>query len=351
MRIESPSVTVLMSVYNNEDYVAEAVESILTQTYCDFEFLIVNDASNDRTVEILQSYDDDRIRLIHNRNNMGLTASLNIGLLESSGKYIARIDADDIATVNRLEEQILYLEANPGIGVLGAWFRIIPDDIVGKHPCVHEDIYAKLFFSNALCHSTVVLRKSVLDNYHISYNELFTKSQDYELWSRMIELTDIANMPKVLVYYRTHKGQISMTSLTDQINFSSVIRTRLFNNLISLDEGSFINLLNKLSEEGKHIENHECRFLLKLYSELSESRLKNKRIGAVSFRNRLRRTIFLNLRNKAFNINWTLFFEILTSKLFRGLPRDKKIKICKRCTSLLFQHLIGKRVFNFRLVQ
>ena len=152
--------TVLMSVYNGSRFLREAIESILNQTFYDFEFIIINDGSTDRTAEILATYQDKRIRIVRNSDNIGLTKSLNEGLKLARGKYIARQDADDISLPKRLERQISYLEAQPDIALLGTWANSI--DERGKilwemrPPSDPSLLRWSMLFNNNMIHSSVM---------------------------------------------------------------------------------------------------------------------------------------------------------------------------------------------------
>ena len=166
--IKMPKVTVLMSVYNGEKHLREAIDSILNQTFGDFEFLIINDGSTDRTADILQSYQDSRIKIIHNEKNIGLTKSLNKGLKLAKGEYLARMDADDISYPNRLEVQYEYMEKNPNVGIVGSWNDVIDDigNTIGFWKCNYssEEIYYILNFRNCLTHCSVLFKKELVIN-------------------------------------------------------------------------------------------------------------------------------------------------------------------------------------------
>ncbi|NHJ46179.1 MAG: glycosyltransferase family 2 protein, partial [Asgard group archaeon] len=141
-------VTVLMSVFNGEKYLREAIDSVLHQTFTDFEFLIINDGSTDNSVEIINSYDDERIHLVHNEQNIGLAASLNKGINLARGEYIARMDCDDINHQTRLEKQVKFMDKNPDIGLLSSANRFIQDDkilnLVDRFPTDHHTLKAFL---------------------------------------------------------------------------------------------------------------------------------------------------------------------------------------------------------------
>lgn len=213
--MNNPEITVLMPVYNGERYLREAIESILNQTFKDFEFLIINDCSNDDSREIILSYKDKRIRLIDNQVNMGQTKSLNKGLKIARGRYIARMDQDDISLPNRLEEQANFLRSNPEIIAVGSLGKYIDKGgraiDVWKPSCDPREINLLMLFYNQIGHSSVMMdREAVL---HIGgYNEWYQCSQDYELWSEMVRRKyKITNIPKFLFKARIHNHQASVT--------------------------------------------------------------------------------------------------------------------------------------------
>lgn len=205
--MRDPKVTVLMSVYNGEKYLREAIESILNQTFKDFEFLIINDGSTDSSRDIVLSYNDRKIRLIDNEKNIGLTKSLNRGLNLARGEYIVRMDADDVSLPERLEKQVNYLEIHPEVGVLGTWVKCI--DEYGKptrelHPPTEPDLIKwSLPFNNCLTHSSVMMRRAVLERVG-GYNPEMVVAQDYDLWVRVSLETQfqIANLHEELLLLR-----------------------------------------------------------------------------------------------------------------------------------------------------
>ena len=211
----SPIITVLMPVYNGEIYLKKAIDSILTQTFQDFELIIINDGSRDGSQKIIKSYNDQRIRLI-NQDNQGLVGALNNGIKLSLGKYIVRMDQDDISMKNRLFEQINFMESNPNIGISGTYIILIDkfDNSIGRmvYPLAHEEIKAQLLFSSPLAHPSVIIRKSILQKNDLKY--LNVKSEDYDLWVRSAQVTQLANVGKFLLKYRVGVG-ISKNSHKD----------------------------------------------------------------------------------------------------------------------------------------
>ncbi len=215
-----PLISVVMPTYNSEKYVAEAVESILTQTLPDFEFLIVNEyGSNDATVDIINAFHDPRVRIIQSTERLGIAASLNEGIRQAKGKYIARMDSDDISVPERFEKQIAFMEEHPEIAVLGGWQRHFGAvSVIHKTPCSHEEIRAALLFNCEMCHSVIMLRREEMLKHDLWYDPAFV-SEDYELWLRAAEKVRFANIPEVLGYYRfeeTNNTSIKKTCIVEQ---------------------------------------------------------------------------------------------------------------------------------------
>ncbi len=208
--MSNPKVSVLMSVHNGEKYLREAIESILNQTFKEFEFVIINDASTDNSLEIIKSYNDPRVRIINNPQNIGLTLSLNKGLKNVKGDYIARMDDDDISLPDRLKKQVAFMDQNPEIGVCGSWVKTIgeTEGEIWKYPVEHEVIRCNLLFKSVLAHSSVIFRREFLNLYKLKYNPKFCQAQDYDLWIRCSNYFKLSNLAEPLVLYRLHNKQI-----------------------------------------------------------------------------------------------------------------------------------------------
>lgn len=225
-------ISLLMSAFNNDQYLRMAIESILNQTFSDFEFIIINDGSTDITAKILASYNDPRMNIVNNEANIGLTKSLNKGLNLSQGEYIARMDADDISMPYRLEKQVAFMDTHPEIGVCGSWARIF-----GNHsglitlPNDNNSIKCRMLFQNSLIHSSVIIRKGIIEKYNLAYDEQYPKAQDYAFWLTCLQYTLLANIPDTLVGLRFHKEQISISSIDEQNMVAQGIRQKLINNL------------------------------------------------------------------------------------------------------------------------
>ncbi|MGC8803914.1 MAG: glycosyltransferase, partial [Bacteroidales bacterium] len=234
-------VTVLMSVYNASPYLRESIESILSQTYPHFEFLIINDASTDNSSQIIKSYTDNRICLIENIHNLGLNESLNKGLRQARGQYIARMDADDIALPQRLERQVNFLENNPDYGLVGSYMQLLSSKQLVKVPTSDEAIRTVMLFHNPFVHPSVMIRKAVLDRYHLWYDETLLAAEDEDLWFRIAQHCKVANLPEVLLLYRIHSQQVSIAKKTTQQTTSRLIKVKKIRHFMPIDNHLNIN--------------------------------------------------------------------------------------------------------------
>ena len=222
-----PSVTVLMSVYNGEYHLREAVSNILRQTFTDFEFIIFNDGSTDGTQAILTSYDDSRIILVQNETNLGLTRSLNKGLRLARGKYIARQDADDVSLPERLEKQVAFLERNPQVCLVGSAIAVLnsANEAVTELilPTSDKELQSLLLKRNPFCHGSVMLRRTSVEQLE-GYRETFFRAQDYDLWLRLAEIGQVANLPEVLYQWRFAPEAVSVRHRREQMAYSTLAK-------------------------------------------------------------------------------------------------------------------------------
>ena len=211
-RASPPRVTVVMPVYNGERHLAAAIDSILAQSYTDFELAIVNDGSTDGTAQIIASRRDDRIVLVDNAGNFGLSRSLNIGFGLARGTLLARLDSDDIAEPQRLGRQVAEMDAQPTTGMVTSWFLEIDDEgrriADGRPPSDATSIRWRLLFGNPIPPSTVMLRREALDRL-AAHDESLSYAMDYDLWCRIARASPITTVEEVLVQYR--RGIDSMT--------------------------------------------------------------------------------------------------------------------------------------------
>lgn len=231
-------ISVIMSVYNAEKYLRESIESILHQTYSDFEFIIINDCSNDGSQSIIEEYTqkDNRIVLINNSANLGLTINLNKAITVAKNEFIARMDADDVSLPDRFKRQLDFFKSNPDIDVLGTYCTDIDElgNVIGerKVPKTNKDITQMIHIINPICHPTVMFRKEKLKKIGF-YNEKYKVVQDYDLWLRC-SANDIMmhNLSEYLLKYRINDGYYGRKSwkyrMTDfKIRYSGYKRLKL----------------------------------------------------------------------------------------------------------------------------
>lgn len=299
-------VSVVMSVYNTKiEYLSESIESILHQTFKDFEFIIINDNSNFEVTEYLNNIQDKRVKIFHNDVNMGLTKNLNFGVNLAQGDYIARMDADDISHPNRLKKQVEYLNKNPDVGVVGTRGHRFGD--VKRQfnvPLNHDDIKAGLLTGNTLGHPTVMGRIEVFKKF--PYNENFRTSQDYELWSRIIWSTKVVNLSERLFKYRVHKEQVSSQKKEMQDNAANIVRHKMLqriSNEFSIEDAkiitklrsnkalseddflSFINLSKKIISKNEYTKLYSKESLQKTLSKyLDQTLYMNNQRGTSNFK-------------------------------------------------------------------
>lgn len=242
-------ISIIMPVHNGERYISDAIKSVLNQTFKDFEFIIINDFSNDKTLEIIKSFNDPRIITINNSVQLGVAKSLNIALNETRGQYIARMDADDVCLPYRLERQYIYMKKNTKIDICGSFaYRIDSESKLSKNiwkePTSDGEIKAIMLFSCPLIHPTVFFRKETFTKHKLKYNEDYTSAQDYELWSRVMDYVIFANIDEPLLFYRIHSDSITGNKLETQKVNSQKIRDYLFNKFEITGEPIDDSLLN-----------------------------------------------------------------------------------------------------------
>lgn len=218
--VDTPRVSVIMSVFNGEHYLRYAIDSILSQTFKDFEFLIIDDGSTDRSQEIIHSFSDTRIHLICNTENIGLTKSLNNGISLALGEYIARMDADDISHPTRLERQVAYLDSHPDVALVGACADTIDDTglVVGTLCYLASPSFSDFLAGNQVIHGTMLVRKKILE-FVGGYPEYFRLSQDYALLLNISEKFTVCNLQEILYRLRIHNQSVSMKNINKSIAF------------------------------------------------------------------------------------------------------------------------------------
>lgn len=271
-----PFVTVLMSVYGeHEDWLRKAIDSILSQTYQSFEFIIILDnPDNELLWAVLNDYRlvDNRIKLIRNEQNMGLAASLNTGLEISSGNYIVRMDADDISIPERIEVLVEFMEQNLEIGVCSSWMKAFGGSFmhncVVRYPTTHDELEITSLYITPIAHAPAIIRRNIIEKFSPLYNIKCRRSQDYELWSRLMQNEiRFATIPKVL-YLRRSSSNMGPQPIPYQIIHNQISRNNIQ------------QILNDYSlKVPRVIENENIKELSNVFSKAFES--KHKRLLSV----------------------------------------------------------------------
>ena len=249
-------ISVVLPVYNSSKYLKESIDSILAQTYKDFELLIIDDGSTDNSVELIQEYTDSRIRLL--RNNHDFIDSLNLGLANALGEYIARMDADDIMLPNRLEAQLQVMDNHPDIAVCASWMKIFGQNECDCHSYNGYIPYPSLLLlkGNIVSHPTVMMRKSFLQENNLHY-EYYPYAEDYKLWSRIAQCRgQFWVEPAYLLKYRTSPDQVSQKKTIEQQETSFQIKNEILNYLLANNKyekekvDKLFKLLDGFNEKG-----------------------------------------------------------------------------------------------------
>lgn len=282
-----------MPVYNRENLIKFSVESILNQTFTDFEFIIVNDGSTDKTAEIIKNFNDKRIKLIHNEKNSGIVFSRNRGIENATGEFVAMFDSDDIAYPTKNEEQINFLEQNPSFGMVGTWAKFI--DEKGNHtgkswklPAESEKIPAMMLFRNYFVQASVVARRNALPK-HL-YSTGYEIGEDSKMWFEISLKHKVWNLQKYLLDYRIHSGNITNTDDKKQISDSRKLYKYIFKHLDikptekELDAHFLIKNNEKIKSisELKEIEN----WLQKIINQNKKTKLYDDKILRKTIKNR-----------------------------------------------------------------
>ena len=234
-----------MPTHNTDISVLKAaVDSILNQTYKDFEFIIIDDCSQNDTPQYLASLFDKRIKVITNTEKLGITKSLNIALRVAKGDYIARMDADDISLPERFQRQFDFMEANPDVIVCGTWIQAFGDKHYIQKRIIPEREYFRcsMLFGNqyGLSHPTAFFRGAELRKHSIEYDEELPAAQDYGMWSVCCEYGEIANVPEILLHYRVHDKQITVSKRNIQMKCTKMVQEKLLSRL-GVDDSSEVD--------------------------------------------------------------------------------------------------------------
>lgn len=252
--VPAPLISVLMPVYNGENFLSEAIDSILNQTFTNFEFVIINDGSIDGTEAILRRYEgaDSRLRVYH-QENRGIANSLNRGIELCRGEYIARMDADDISLPSRFEKQVSFMEKHHRVGVCGTWIKVIgkSSEYILQYPQNHSMIRCQLIFGTAIAHPTAFMRRAFFIQHALRY--LKPHAEDYDLWVRCAKHFELANINEVLLLYRIHYSGMGQRHCNEQRDLSQCIRLKQLRQLWIKINDDEANIHQSISLQHFHI--------------------------------------------------------------------------------------------------
>ncbi len=307
---KNPRVSVVMPAYNAEKFIGEAVESILNQTYADFELIIIDDGSTDQTAAIVRSFKDDRIRLMQNGVNLKITKSLLRGWDAAKGEYIIRADSDDINLPERFFEQVQFMDTHKDVDICGSWLQCfgVSDEIVRYLP-EHNDIQLYLMVFCCIGHPTVIMRKKSFETHGLGYDEKLVYCEDYDLWVRSRKLLRFANIQKVLVKYRlltfTKSIQKDLDSKSDEIRFRQIIE--LLPECSEADKKTFYSIITLQFERNPIFLKEACAFLIRMSKANKVQKIYDqKALYAFIIQNWL---YICNLYSKSQLVSWPNFWK------------------------------------------
>lgn len=305
---KAPKISLIMSVYNGEDYLSEAIDSVLNQSFTDFELIVINDCSTDKTTQILTEYAalDKRVKVHTNEVNLRLPSSLNKALSLAQGKYIARMDADDICLPNRLQMQYDFMENNPNVALSSCRFMTLKNGVISSGGCGGKSdtnsIKALLLVTNPILHPGIIAKAEVIKK--LGYDKNFTCTEDMELWTRFVLSGEkIEILSEYLMIYRLHDKQITTTTLEKQKGEVLAIQKEYFGKFLEPMNEEIENIyINGIYFRNKTDVNEFCKFYRWIKS--------------------------VNKKKKAFDNECLKYamFEILAEHKRKGMPKADLIK-------------------------
>lgn len=229
---KTPLISVIVPMFNSKKWVEQSLCSLLAQSYANFEIIVYDDGSTDNGLDVIKRLKDkkNRIRIIHSDRNQGIVTALNTLIRESTGEYIARMDADDIAHPNRLEKQVNFMLAESA-DLCGSWFKEIGQGLrrVTRWPTTHEALEAAFLFQNSICHPTAIARRCVFDDF--PYRNNFSLAEDYDFFLRAIQKYKLANVPEALLSYRRHSAQATQSKRDQMEAITESLRINALNSI------------------------------------------------------------------------------------------------------------------------
>ena len=258
----------IIPVYNRDKFIGEAIQSVLDQTYKNFELIIIDDASTDNTLNIVRQFDDSRIKIIRNKENKGVSYSRNKGISSAKGEFIAFMDSDDISEPTRLNRQLEIFYSKDNLIVCGSWLRLMNSDKLIKHKEYHDEIISRLLIHCSLSLGSVMMKSNILKKNRLNPDLNF--GEDYDLWSRVCWMGRMYNIPEPLLLYRIHDNQLSGKNKQEQLKMDANIRLSLFKKLDYSSSDFSDTLIKKIFMFDSYISVSEFSNFLKWLNRLKE---------------------------------------------------------------------------------
>ncbi|SET25538.1 Glycosyl transferase family 2 [Salinibacillus kushneri] len=324
-----PLVTVFIPMYNCEGYIGQALESILNQTYANLEILLIDDGSTDQTVEIVTKYNDNRIKLIQNKENKGIPYTRNLGVEQANGKYMAIMDSDDIALSNRIERQVYFMERNQDIDAIGTYYQMIGGRLkrVKKSNITSpEEIKVSLLFFSPISNPSSMIRLRTIKKHNLKYNLNYFVAQDYGMWLQISKVGKLAILPEVLLQYRT-----GHTNITKRTKTKKASRRKQILDSIHRDALSFYNF--KLSSQ-------ELSDFNEFFNDNPQAALSNQTMYQIP-------NILKKLTDQCHNDFDVKLFSKITQKNFTFALSNHRLSLLKKIR--LYKKTVGIRYFTFSL--
>lgn len=321
-------VTILIPAYNAEKYIAETIDSILSQTFTDFKVLIIDDGSIDGTKKIIDNYSDQRIIYEKNKNNMQITRTLNKGLNMIDSEYIVRMDADDIMVNDKIEKQVDFMDRNPLVAVSGTGITKFYSDSTRKKvklPLTPEEVKTHMLFDSPLMHPTVIMRNSIIKNEEYYYNEKLIGLEDFGLWFLVSKKHKLSNLSESLLDYRVSESSITQTLGKDIEKYNQsyyLLYKEIFKELnFNFSEGDIVNwrkfILGKVDFEKKS----ELISIVKLSEQMRKMSKQSDNYDYLYFSDIFTKYLRINSKNNKLSI---LQFIHLQLNLFKYLSTNLK---------------------------
>ena len=320
-----PLVSVIIPVFNCNDYFEEAIFSMVNQSYANLEIIIIDDFSNDGTIETIKYWAglDNRIIPIFKNINTGIVESLNLGLEIASGKYIARMDGDDISHLERIEKQVMFLEENQNCDLLGTGYKIIGQNIDVKPITNHELIKIALIINSQFVHPSIMFRADVISKYKFYYKKEFALAEDYELWTRFVDKCKVGNLDETLLFYRINGPKRRDFNSRVLISFNHL--NKIQNSVLNKE---FIIFLSKLFEKsGLYYNLQTITEFIKINEFLKKKNNYFSKVEFDIFCSLVLRMTLDKVGRKNILVFNPLFIFLIIRDLFRGQHLKSKINL------------------------